>query len=58
MLYDFYPARLSKDSFPLKLWKSTFTKYIDEELDFGDIVMSGELGLRKEIAKYLKESRV
>ncbi len=57
-LYDFYPARLSKDSFPLKLWKRLFTKYIDEELDFGGYSnVQGELGLRKEIAKYLKESR-
>ena len=34
-LYDFYPSKLSKDSFPLKLWKRLFTKYIDESLDFG-----------------------
>lgn len=57
-LYDFYPARLSKDSFPLKLWKRLFTKYINEELDFGGYSnLQGEIGLRKEIAKYLKESR-
>ncbi len=36
-LYDFFPARLSKDSFPLKLWKRLFTKYIDENLDLGGI---------------------
>lgn len=57
-LYDFYPARLSKDSFPLKLWKRLFAKYINEELDFGGYSdIQGEYGLRKEISKYLQESR-
>ena len=57
-LYDFYPSKLSKDSFPLKLWKRLFTKYIDESLDFGAYSNpQGEEGLREEIAKYLKNSR-
>jgi GntR family transcriptional regulator/MocR family aminotransferase len=57
-LYDFFPARLSKESFPLKLWKRLFTKYIDESLDFGTYTDGqGEYGLRKEISKYINKSR-
>ena len=57
-LYDFFPARLSKDSFPLKLWKRLFTKAVDETLDFGAYHNGqGEMGLRVEIAKYLRDSR-
>lgn len=58
-LYDFYPSKLSKDSFPLKLWKRLFTKYIDESLDLGAYSNpQREEGLReKEITKYLKNSR-
>ncbi len=57
-LYDFFPARLSKDSFPLKLWKRLFVKGIDETLDFGAYPDGqGEAGLRIEIAKYINESR-
>jgi len=57
-LYDFYPARLSQDSFPLKLWKRLFTKYIDESLDFCMYSNGqGEYGLRVEIAKYLAKLR-
>ena len=56
--YDFFPARLSKDSFPLKLWKRLFAKAIDDSLDFGAYHDGqGELGLREEIAKYLIDSR-
>jgi len=56
--YDFFPARLSKDTFPLKLWKRLFSKGIDESLDFGAYHDGqGEFGLRVEIAKYLIESR-
>ena len=56
--YDFFPARLSKDSFPLKLWKRLFTKAIDETLDFGAYHEGqGEVGLRTEISKYIIESR-
>lgn len=57
-LYDFYPARLEKGSFPLKLWKRIFTKVIDDSLDFGAYTNSqGEYGLREEISKYLISSR-
>ncbi|WP_415251041.1 PLP-dependent aminotransferase family protein [Sulfurimonas sp.] len=56
--YDFFPARLSKDSFPLKLWKRLFAKAIDDSLDFGAYHDGqGELGLRNEIAKYIIKSR-
>ncbi len=58
-LYDFFPARLSKDSFPLKLWKRLFTKAINDSLDFGAYsnTTQGEVGLREEISKYLTKSR-
>jgi GntR family transcriptional regulator/MocR family aminotransferase len=57
-LYDFCPARLSQDSFPLKLWKRLFTKHINESLDFGTYSSGqGEYGLREEISKYIKSSR-
>ncbi len=56
--YDFFPAQLSKDSFPLKLWKRIYTKVIDESLDFGAYHDGqGEEGLREQIASYLIDSR-
>jgi len=56
--YDFHPARLEKDSFPLKLWKRLFSKVIDDSLDFGAYSdPQGEFGLREEICKYLISSR-
>ena len=56
--YDFFPARLDKDSFPLKLWKRLYVKAIDDTLDFGAYHDGqGELELRIEIAKYLQNSR-
>ena len=57
-LYDFFPARLEKDSFPLKIWKRIFNKTIDDSLDFGAYSCGqGELGLRVEIAQYLNQYR-
>ncbi|MDD2838925.1 MAG: PLP-dependent aminotransferase family protein [Sulfuricurvum sp.] len=57
-LYDFFPARQAKSSFPLKLWKRLFTKAIDETLDLGGYSDGqGEYGLRVEIARYLTLSR-
>ena len=57
-LYDFFPARLDKDSFPLKLWKRLFAKVIDDSLDLGGYSCGqGELGLRNEIAKYIRQFR-
>lgn len=58
ILYDLFPARLAKDSFPLKIWKRLFTKVIDESLDFGMYQDGqGEEGLRIQVAKYLTKSR-
>lgn len=56
--YDFFPARLTKESFPVKTWKRLLHKAIDDSCDFGAYPNGqGEYGLRKEIAKYLSESR-
>lgn len=56
--YDFFPARLDKESFPLKLWKRLFNKVIDETVDFGAYSdPQGEWDLRMQIADYLKRSR-
>lgn len=52
--YDFFPARLTHDAFPLKLWKRLFIKAMEAQLDFGAYGdRQGEQGLRDEIAKYL-----
>lgn len=57
-LYDFDPTRLSTDTFPLKVWKRLFNKYIDESIDFGAYPDGqGEEGLRVEIAKYISKLR-
>lgn len=57
-LYDFHPARLEKESFPLKTWKRIFNKAIDESINFSTYRdAQGEYGLREEITKYLIESR-
>lgn len=56
--YDFDPTRLSKDSFPIKVWKRLFNKYINEYTDLGAYSNGqGEEGLRIEIAKYISKSR-
>lgn len=58
ILYDFFPARLQKESFPLKTWKRLSSKVIDETLDLGKYPnRQGELDLRVQIAKYLNNSR-
>jgi len=57
-LYDFYPAKLHKDSFPLKLWKRLSVKVINESVDFSAYPDGqGELGLRNEVANYIIKSR-
>jgi len=57
-LYDFFPAQLHTEDFPLKLWKRLFTKVINEKVDFGAYSEGqGLLSLRKELAKYLQSSR-
>ncbi|MDD5052854.1 MAG: PLP-dependent aminotransferase family protein [Sulfuricurvum sp.] len=56
--YNFYPVRLSKEVFPLKLWKRLFNRAIDKTLDMGGYPdPQGEFGLRTEIARYLTELR-
>ena len=56
--YDFFPAELKKEDFPLKVWKRCFNKVIDETLDFGSYGDGqGESGLRDEIASYLTSLR-
>jgi len=58
ILYDFFPARLQKENFPLKLWKRLFTKVINESIDFGNYShKQGEENLRVQIANYLNKSR-
>lgn len=57
-LYDFFPARLSKSSFPLKLWKRLSMKVLNDTLDMGGYFDGqGDYGLRYEIAQYLMQSR-
>ena len=57
-LYDFFPARLHKEDFPLKLWKRLYSKVIDEKVDFGAYPDGqGELTLRVQIVSYLQSSR-
>jgi GntR family transcriptional regulator/MocR family aminotransferase len=56
--YDFFPAQLHKEDFPLKLWKRLYNKVINDEVDFGAYSDGqGELELREQIATYLKDSR-
>ncbi len=56
--YNFFPVRLSKNTFPLKLWKRLSSKAIDESLDFGTYLDGqGELGFREQVSKYLINSR-
>lgn len=58
ILYDFFPARLQKETFPLKLWKRLFNKVINETIDFGNYSQKqGEENLRIQIANYLNHSR-
>ncbi|MGB0990780.1 MAG: aminotransferase class I/II-fold pyridoxal phosphate-dependent enzyme, partial [Halarcobacter sp.] len=58
ILYDFFPARLHKSTFPLKLWKRVYSKAINESVDLGMYSdKQGEYELRVEIAKYLNHSR-
>ncbi|WP_345994022.1 PLP-dependent aminotransferase family protein [Sulfurimonas sp. HSL-1716] len=56
--YDFHPARLDKDLFPLKLYKRLFSKAINETIDFGAYTDGqGEYSLRVELCRYLSTSR-
>ncbi len=56
--YDFFPARLRSEDFPLKTWKRVFNKAIDEGVDFGSYGDGqGEIELRKQVTSYLTSSR-
>ncbi len=56
--YDFFPAELCAEDFPLKTWKRLTTKALDETTDFGSYPDGqGELALQEQIAKYLMASR-
>jgi len=58
ILYDFAPARLEKNSFPIKLWKRIFNKVINEQTDLGQYTNNqGEEALRIQITNYLNYSR-
>jgi len=57
-IYDFNPIGLSKNTFPIKVWKRLFNKYIDEKTDLGVYPDGqGEENLRIEIAKYINKAR-
>lgn len=56
--YDFFPAQLHKEDFPLKTWKRLYSKVMTQEVDFGAYPDGqGESVLREEIARYLQSSR-
>jgi len=56
--YNFFPAQLHREDFPLKLWKRIYSKVINDSVDFGAYPNGqGELILREQIAKYLQDSR-
>ena len=58
VLYDFYPACLEKENFPIKLWKRLFNKVVDDSVDMGKYSdRQGEYELREQIATYLNQSR-
>lgn len=57
-LYDFFPARLQKENFPIKIWKRLSSKVTNSSLDLGEYPnKQGEIDLRIQIAKYLNTSR-
>ncbi len=57
--FDFFPAALHPDDFPLKIWKRLSAKVLrDDSIDFGSYPDGqGEIELRVEIAKYLSHLR-
>ena len=56
--YDFFPAQLKAEDFPLKTWKRCSNKALNSALDFGSYGDGqGEYGLREEISAYLRSLR-
>ncbi|WP_292657917.1 PLP-dependent aminotransferase family protein [Nitratifractor sp.] len=56
--YDFYPARLSPEIFPVKTWRRLSVRALQEDLDFGAYPDGkGEAGFREQIASYLNRIR-
>ncbi len=56
--YDFYPARLSPEIFPVKTWRRLSARALQEDLDFGAYPDGqGEAGFREQIASYLNRIR-
>ncbi len=56
--YDFYPARLSPEIFPVKTWRRLSARVLQEDLDFGAYPDGqGEAGFREQIASYLNRIR-
>lgn len=57
--YDFHPARLDPESFPLALWRACFLECLRESArelsSYGD--PQGDWGLRANIRQYLERSR-
>lgn len=56
--YDFYPAQLSSDTFPIKTWNKLFNKVLKENINYGSYVNpQGLKSLRIELKKYLSSFR-
>ena len=56
--YDFFPAELCAEDFPLKIWKRLATKALNDTTDFGSYPDGqGAWALREQVAKYLIASR-
>ncbi len=56
--YDFFPARLSPEIFPVKTWRRLIARSLQEDLDFGAYPDGqGEAGFREQIASYLNRIR-
>ena len=56
--YDFFPARLSPEIFPVKTWRRLSARVLREDLDFGAYPDGqGEVGFREQIASYLNRIR-
>ncbi|ADV46110.1 PLP-dependent aminotransferase family protein [Nitratifractor salsuginis] len=56
--YDFCPARLSREIFPMKLWRRLTLQALQEDLDMGAYPEGqGESGLRRALADYLNRIR-